>query len=585
MNDATSDPAVDAWLIAEERWGSPEPRPVNHRLGPWTIERRGDELADIRLEGRPVLRSIRAVARDRDWNTVPTEVVAVVERPDRVDLDLRMTGYGADFTGRLSLAWVDGALTVALRLESRSDFERNRIGLVVLHPPGVAGAPLVVTSAGGQVGTRFPDRISPHQPAFDIVSLEWAAAGVASTLAFTGDTFEMEDQRNWTDASFKTYSTPLAIPFPVLVRTGGVIEQGLSLRADLVGGVAVEAGDSRTLDVARTDRLVPDLALGASTGLGSSSGERPPGQSILVELDVSSPRWRVALDSAALEAAGLPLDVRIVGVRDPDAIEPVVDALGSRNVVRVGAFGEAGAFASAELVARLSTSLERRGIRASIVGGTRGHFTELNRSPGVVARIDGVAFSITPQTHARERSQLVESIAMQREVAENAVALAGGLPVHVGPITLRARFKAVAPSPLSSSTPAEGYGAALRPDATDPRQSSDALAAWTVASAAALSVPGVASLAYFEVDGPRGIRGFPVEEAISALHDIAGRPLLTAQTPSDVWLLGGITDAGAVVLVANLRSTATRVTIAAEAIGGGEVDLLLEPLSFRRVAF
>ena len=29
-------------------------------------------------------------------------------------------------------------------------------------------------------------------------------------LAFEGDIFEMEDQRNWTDASFKTYCTPLA---------------------------------------------------------------------------------------------------------------------------------------------------------------------------------------------------------------------------------------------------------------------------------------------------------------------------------------------------------------------------------------
>ena len=30
----------------------------------------------------------------------------------------------------------------------------------------------------------------------------------------TGDVFEMEDQRNWTDASFKTYCTPLRQPFP-----------------------------------------------------------------------------------------------------------------------------------------------------------------------------------------------------------------------------------------------------------------------------------------------------------------------------------------------------------------------------------
>ena len=30
-------------------------------------------------------------------------------------------------------------------------------------------------------------------------------------IRFEGDLFEMEDQRNWTDASYKTYSTPLRI--------------------------------------------------------------------------------------------------------------------------------------------------------------------------------------------------------------------------------------------------------------------------------------------------------------------------------------------------------------------------------------
>ena len=28
----------------------------------------------------------------------------------------------------------------------------------------------------------------------------------------SGDSFEMEDHRNWTDASFKTYVRPLALP-------------------------------------------------------------------------------------------------------------------------------------------------------------------------------------------------------------------------------------------------------------------------------------------------------------------------------------------------------------------------------------
>ena len=33
-------------------------------------------------------------------------------------------------------------------------------------------------------------------------------------LLFEGDLFEMEDQRNWTDASFKTYCTPAGARLP-----------------------------------------------------------------------------------------------------------------------------------------------------------------------------------------------------------------------------------------------------------------------------------------------------------------------------------------------------------------------------------
>ena len=35
-----------------------------------------------------------------------------------------------------------------------------------------------------------------------------------------GDTFEMEDQRNWTDASYKTYVRPLALPWPYTLAGG-----------------------------------------------------------------------------------------------------------------------------------------------------------------------------------------------------------------------------------------------------------------------------------------------------------------------------------------------------------------------------
>ena len=44
-----------------------------------------------------------------------------------------------------------------------------------------------------------------------------------------GDTFEMEDQRNWLDASYKTYVRPLALPWPYTIGQGQRFTQSVAL--------------------------------------------------------------------------------------------------------------------------------------------------------------------------------------------------------------------------------------------------------------------------------------------------------------------------------------------------------------------
>ena len=128
---------------------------------------------------------------------------------------------------------------------------------------------------------------------------------------------------------------------------------------------------------------------------------------------------------------------------------------------------------------------------------------------------------------------------MQRLIAQQTVAMAGGAPVHIGPVSLRPRFNNVATAPEPAPTRAdlaEGYGAEFT-GSPDPRQAAPELAAWTIASAAALAVPGVASLAWFEEWGPRGIRSdsgeqLPVAAAIVALTrlgDLLGRAAVGRQ--------------------------------------------------------
>ena len=68
---------------------------------------------------------------------------------------------------------------------------------------------------------EFPELIDPVQPMMDLRALTHEPApGLRVTCRMEGDTFEMEDQRNWTDASYKTYVRPLALPWPYTLAAG-----------------------------------------------------------------------------------------------------------------------------------------------------------------------------------------------------------------------------------------------------------------------------------------------------------------------------------------------------------------------------
>ncbi|MGO8506614.1 hypothetical protein AB9F35_35310, partial [Rhizobium leguminosarum] len=52
---------------------------------------------------------------------------------------------------------------------------------------------------------------------------------VQAECRMEGDTFEMEDQRNWSDASYKTYVRQLALPWPYQIPANQRVRQKTSL--------------------------------------------------------------------------------------------------------------------------------------------------------------------------------------------------------------------------------------------------------------------------------------------------------------------------------------------------------------------
>src|SRR5438876_5221279 len=243
----------------------PVPRPIELRAGPLTLcfEPHTAFLRHIRLGDHEVVRALYAAVRDQNWTTIRPQVTLREQdiRPDsfrlafdcvcqRGAIDYFWQGVmSGDPVGRIRFTF-DGL--------ARSDFLRNRIGICILQPlTECAGKAVAIEHVDGTFEQgSFPRDISPHQPFFEIRGLSYEAAntGINVRLEMDGDTFEMEDQRNWTDASFKTYCTPLALPLPHPVQTGERVQQSvtLSLSGNVRPILPVNLGRSAQLSIATT---------------------------------------------------------------------------------------------------------------------------------------------------------------------------------------------------------------------------------------------------------------------------------------------------------------------------------------------
>jgi hypothetical protein len=309
---------------------------------------------------------------------------------------------------------------------------------------------------------------------------------------------------------------------------------------------------------------VPPISVGASLYPAPNRlPERPHlFETVLVELTGDERRWPEHLRSAArqADAFGAGLDVRIVAAED-DAVECCVAALSDLPVVRLGVFDPHEHISTPDLWRALGDAVRRHALRVQLVGGTRAHFTELNRRiADIPADVPALSYSITPQMHATEIPHIVDSLGTQRTVGQNARRLARGRPVFVGPITLARRFNAVA----TTSAPDPAVEAER---AVDPLQPTAFTGAWTVGSIASLAAAGPAGLCYFELCGPRGIIGpegtlTPAGRVLAALARLRGRPIVRSNGPVDVPVLAVRTADDAVELfVANLTATPRTVTV------------------------
>jgi hypothetical protein len=331
---------------------------------------------------------------------------------------------------------------------------------------------------------------------------------------FEGDLFEMEDQRNWTDNSFKTYCTPLALPWPKDARAGQEIRQAVTVSCM---GAPAERSEANAAVAAGT-RLTLGEPLGVGLppiGLGMAShGKRLSERELdllkalklshlRAELHLGDEGYVQQLDEAARVARTLNCSLELA-LFVTDAAEGELEVLAGRlpagiAIARVLVFHEREESTDGRWVRLARERLRAAAPDVPFAGGSNAYFTELNRSRPEIAAMDAITYTLNPQVHAFDELSLVETVQAQAETVLSARSFSDGKPVFVGPITLRPRYNANATEPEPEPAPGE------LPSAVDPRQMSLFGAIWTLGSVKYLAESAAAALTYYETSGWRGV--------------------------------------------------------------------------------
>lgn len=563
-------------------------------------------VRDVRWHGAEIVRGISYLLRDRDWGTVPARVgeLHVTEGADSfvARFELQMTTPDGHLNATACLqGGADGRLIFEVLAMPDAALATNRCGFVVLHPAAAAGRELTVEHTNGRISrTGFPLEISPAQPVFDIRSLSYSPAeGVELQCRLQAELpgdpagkFEMEDQRNWSDASFKTYVASLLDPWPYVLPAGRRLKQrvGLSVRG-VPSGLAAHEDVTNVVKIgaAGTTRM-PAIGVGVPSGLHRASA---PEVTALRDLGVG---WWVV--EAVLHDPMLPLDLAaVVRHRAGVAAQVQLDVIVPETLAPPDAATHVASLCTAagltiEAVRLLPAPYLKsfqptdrwpdlppldeyaRAARAHFPGARVGggmftYFTELNRKRPPADGLDFVGHATCPIVHAADDESVMQTVEALPHIVHSVRSVWPTLGYRLGPSSIAARRNPYGAAPADNPR-AERIALA----AVDPRHRARFGAAWTVGYAAAVAPSGLEMLALHDSHGASGpfaaAAGWPAHDdsapvpawsVLATLARAAGARWVPIENlPADVagmaWSPDGVTIEG---LVANLSTAPCRL--------------------------
>ena len=566
-------------------------------------------LRFIKIDGKEAIRNIALVVRDKDWGTYPAIFNNVSIEQHSHSFTVSFDALAKDqnqeiqYTARITGA-LDGTLSFKTTFTTVTDFVTNRAGFVVLHPiSGVAGQPVTVETIDGNIRhSTFPDHVDPVQPFKNIRALSHEVLpGVRVCCRMTGDTFEMEDHRQWNDASYKTYVRPLGLPWPYTIPASQSFQQAveLSIQRDTNNTFVPTSDHSKPRCVVTiSETEMPDLM--PRIGLGLEPQHMAGALEVRELLKKLAPQqivfWYEMENHTTehLEQVGnlchdivsdLELQVVIPDAHYKEEIAELVNRCQAANIKPQAIHISPAKYLSSIMpgpswpdvtdLAEIYKTVRLKFPDAVVGGGMLAFFPELNRHRPPIDSLDFVSHASNTITHACDDISVTENLEALPFIIKTCRAFAGDKPYHVGPSSIAMRF-----NPYGSKTMDNPDNSRIAMARMDPRQRGLINSAWTTGYASHMIRGDVDCLNLHAPTGEFGIFNhpeswqrpyyddtskpvFPVYHILQGLISGAGKPKLqTCSTMSREVEAFGYEDNGKqVVWVANLTSATVTVEI------------------------
>ena len=482
--------------------------------GPLTLEYSEGSLWNISNGSEEIIRRIYLVFQDINWTSRPfvikDEIWQIADRSFSAKIKAQGSHDAKDLSVELEITGSEsGEITYRFSASTAVSFMRNRLGLCLLHPiAGLAGRECELTKADGAVEiSRFPDAISPNQPFLNLSGISHKLqSGQVVSVNFKGEIFESEDHRNWSDASYKTYCTPISLPFPAQVTPGETLSQKITISISGEHTTAISKNESAVITVGAEEIELPEIGLGLSEDPAHLIVSEYAGfedlaiKHLRLALNGDS-QIRSAVEKALLVTKQLKIDLDLaIKAESPEQLKAILQSI-IEIKDQIRSFYIFSASEKTTPIGFIQVAEELLGDKSKIIGGTDLYFTELNRNQGSVDFIDQVNFSINPQVHSFDDRTLIQNTASQKAIATNAHRIAKGKKVSIGPITLRPRYNP------NATQPSKDLSNTALPSSVDARQRTWFAEGWTAMSIRSIAESeSISTLTYFETLGWRGIR-------------------------------------------------------------------------------